>query len=215
MKPHRWLLPLAACAGTVLVPDFAHAQFRGRTGPGYVSPYMGSRAYANGPGFLRTPGFVRGPGFVPPIGPGFYPPVGPGFYPPIGGFFPSYFVYPIYGNTMSFNTAPQQPTATPLNWNFPERPIDSPFMPAPVVSPPSDTARLVVDVPVADAEVSLNGQKMDGSGTTRSFVTPKLEPGKNYEYDVTAKWTVDGRAFERKQTITIKAGAEPRVVFRE
>ena len=55
--------------------------------------------------------------------------------------------------------------------------------------------------------------KTKQTGESRVFVTPDLEPGRPYLYDVRAKWTEDGKAIERKQEIRVEAGKATRIDF--
>jgi uncharacterized protein (TIGR03000 family) len=73
---------------------------------------------------------------------------------------------------------------------------DPAILPPPAQDPPpiaDNTAVLRVTVPES-AEVWLNGAKMSSTGSVRNYVTPKLEPGQTYAYELKATWTVDGRA---------------------
>ena len=49
-------------------------------------------------------------------------------------------------------------------------------------------ARIVFELPES-AELYLVGEKMDLEGTTRKFVSPKLEEGKTYTYPIKVVWT--------------------------
>jgi uncharacterized protein (TIGR03000 family) len=44
------------------------------------------------------------------------------------------------------------------------------------------------------------------SGARRAFVSPPLAPGREYVYDVTAKWQEGGREVVRTRRITVHAG---------
>jgi uncharacterized protein (TIGR03000 family) len=68
-----------------------------------------------------------------------------------------------------------------------------------------NAALIAVQVP-ADAELWFNGTKMSGSTQVRQFQTPALEPGREYSYDVLARWTESGRAVERTRKVTVHAG---------
>jgi uncharacterized protein (TIGR03000 family) len=68
-----------------------------------------------------------------------------------------------------------------------------------------DTALIRLKVP-ADAKIWIDGKAMSPKGALRPFVTTKLEPGKDYVYEVRANWTENGRAVERTRKITFQAG---------
>jgi uncharacterized protein (TIGR03000 family) len=77
---------------------------------------------------------------------------------------------------------------------------------------PASTAQLNVSVP-ADAEVWVQGMKTSRTGTFRQFVSPPLEPGSNYTYEIRARWMQDGQVVDRTQTISVQAGASVNVDF--
>lgn len=65
-------------------------------------------------------------------------------------------------------------------------------------------ARLRVSLP-ADAVLWLNDQRMDRTGSERDFITPHLQKGETYAYQVKARWTQDGKSQE--ETIEVKVRA--------
>jgi uncharacterized protein (TIGR03000 family) len=75
------------------------------------------------------------------------------------------------------------------------------------------TARVKVTLPSADAEVWFEGQLTRQRGTQRGFVSPALEPGREYVYDVRARWTENGREVERSRTVRVRADGVARVDF--
>ncbi len=76
----------------------------------------------------------------------------------------------------------------------------------PLSMPQSDTrVHLWLRVP-ADAEVWFEGAKTKQTGTLRYFFSPPLIPGKNYFYQVQARWQKDGQTIERKRRIEVHAG---------
>jgi uncharacterized protein (TIGR03000 family) len=77
---------------------------------------------------------------------------------------------------------------------------------------PDTAAHLVVAVP-EDAEVWLEGAKTQQGGTMRRYVSPPLVPGKEYAYEVRARWTADGHTVERSKTVTVRAGERVDVDF--
>jgi uncharacterized protein (TIGR03000 family) len=73
--------------------------------------------------------------------------------------------------------------------------------------PPGEADRALVTVRVpADAKLYFQGQEMTLTGTERVFRTPSLQPGKNYRYDVTARWMANGKPVEQSRSITVQAG---------
>jgi uncharacterized protein (TIGR03000 family) len=72
-----------------------------------------------------------------------------------------------------------------------------------------------VDVLVADpnAELWVNGNKAEQTGPARTFVTPELENGKPYNYEIRAKWTQNGKQYDQKRTVTVRAGEQVGLTF--
>jgi uncharacterized protein (TIGR03000 family) len=81
------------------------------------------------------------------------------------------------------------------------------------MSRPANIAGLEVFVPSPDAEVWLQGQKVTGSGTTRRFYSPPLEPGKDYTYTINAAWHENGELVTQKREVNVRADALARVDF--
>jgi uncharacterized protein (TIGR03000 family) len=73
-------------------------------------------------------------------------------------------------------------------------------------------AEITVLVP-ADAEVFFDGDPTIQKGTERRFVTPPLEVGKKYHYDVLARWKKDGKAVEQTRKVEVSGGGSVRVDF--
>jgi uncharacterized protein (TIGR03000 family) len=81
--------------------------------------------------------------------------------------------------------------------------------------PPGEDGNLVylrVRVP-ADAEVWVEGQKTQQTGTDRLFYSPPIVPGKTYVYEVRARWMVDGRVVDRARKVRVRAGQESAIDF--
>lgn len=71
---------------------------------------------------------------------------------------------------------------------------------------------IIVRVP-AEATLELNGQKADGAGAERRFVTPPIEVGTKYPYTVKAVWTVNGKEQATEMKINITGGQTHEVQF--
>jgi uncharacterized protein (TIGR03000 family) len=63
----------------------------------------------------------------------------------------------------------------------------------------------------ANAELTIGGQGTMQKGPTRLFVSPPIEPGLTYTYEVTAKWMDNGKPVTRTKTVEIRAGQTARV----
>jgi uncharacterized protein (TIGR03000 family) len=90
-----------------------------------------------------------------------------------------------------------------------------PLYAPPVVAEPAEpdtTVVLRVRVP-ADAEVWFSGHSTAQRGEFRPFVTPPLQPGHAYQYEVRARWTENGNAIDRTQTVRVHAGDRLTVDF--
>lgn len=83
--------------------------------------------------------------------------------------------------------------------------------------PPTPTAAITVatlDINVsADADVYVQDVKMPPGGTTRHFVTPDLDPLRNYSYEIRATWNFNGRDVSLTQRVSVRAGDQKGVTF--
>jgi uncharacterized protein (TIGR03000 family) len=87
--------------------------------------------------------------------------------------------------------------------------------PAITVSPSGvgdSAARLDLIVP-SDAEVWIEGVQTKQTGGFRRFVSPPLEPGTRYAYDVHARWSRDGQVMDQVHQVTVRAGDLVRIDF--
>ncbi len=73
-------------------------------------------------------------------------------------------------------------------------------------------AQFTVQVP-ADAELYLEGIKTKQTGTNRVFVSPPLSPGRQYVYEVRARWTENGQPVEQTRSLVVIAGQRLAVRF--
>ena len=79
----------------------------------------------------------------------------------------------------------------------------------------NSTAMLGILMPTADAELWFEGVKSDDKGLEREFRTPKIEPNKDYSYDLKARWMENGKEMERVRHVTFRAGEAVMVDFRK
>lgn len=75
----------------------------------------------------------------------------------------------------------------------------------PTPDAPAGTVLLNVRVPQA-AQIWIEGDKTQQTGQLRSFVSPPLEQGKHYTYQVKAEWTENGQKIVRNRKIMVHAG---------
>jgi uncharacterized protein (TIGR03000 family) len=238
----RWLARVASPALAALVVTALPAKAQPPlVGPGSLGDPFGPNSYIYSPGFAGPGGILNyhgyyGPGYVGDLW--YWPNVhwparswymtynaGPGgyrvFYP--GGYGRSYF-WSLREGIVPWEEAPLRPAEDRADWAFPrdatvtrgnrERDsLDSEDLPYLRGRPEPSTALINVRVPVADAEVSIDGQRMIQTGLSRRFVSPPLAPRRNYVYDLRARWTQNGKKFDEVRRVTVRAGATVNVSF--
>lgn len=69
-----------------------------------------------------------------------------------------------------------------------------------------------VILPTPDATLWVEGQEASSTGTSRSFVSPPLEPGR-YTYTFRARWTQDGKTMVETRTARVQPGDRITVDF--
>jgi len=74
------------------------------------------------------------------------------------------------------------------------------------------SARVSVTLP-AGAELWFDGSKTSSTGTTREFESPPLKAGRQYKYEIRARWDDRGNAVTQTQEVTVTAGARVRLDF--
>jgi uncharacterized protein (TIGR03000 family) len=76
-----------------------------------------------------------------------------------------------------------------------------------------DTAALIsVKVP-PDAVIWFDNHKTKQTGPERRFVTPSLDPDRNFSYEVRAQWMENNRQVEETKKVTIHSGEQSTVDF--
>lgn len=73
-------------------------------------------------------------------------------------------------------------------------------------------AHLVVRLPDSNAELIVDGKKIDSDGLVRYSHSPELAPG-TYAYDVKACWKVNGETITKDYTVKVKPGTRSLVDF--
>jgi len=77
----------------------------------------------------------------------------------------------------------------------------------------SGRAFITIRVPV-NAEIWFEGDRTQQTGTSREFVSPPLDRGRTFTYDVRARWTDNnGKVMEKTEKVTVEAGRRSRVDF--
>lgn len=73
-------------------------------------------------------------------------------------------------------------------------------------------AHFLVHLP-ADAELFLDGVRMQQTGSPRRFMSPALEAGEKYAYTVRARWLENGQWVEKTKELVVHSGAWVSVRF--
>jgi uncharacterized protein (TIGR03000 family) len=66
----------------------------------------------------------------------------------------------------------------------------------------------------ANAEVTFDGDKTSQTGALRSFMTPELERGNEYSYEIRARWMNDGKPVEQTRKVNFRPGDRFTLDFR-
>jgi uncharacterized protein (TIGR03000 family) len=73
-------------------------------------------------------------------------------------------------------------------------------------------ATIVVRLP-ADARLTVDGNATRSTDSVRTFISPPLQPGKEYTYTLRAEVTRDGKKTERSRDVTVRAGGVSEVTL--
>jgi uncharacterized protein (TIGR03000 family) len=81
-------------------------------------------------------------------------------------------------------------------------------------SPPAadNSAHVTLSVP-AGARVSFGGTPTTSTGPVREYISPALTPGKQYTYEIQARWSDNGQDVTQTQQVGVSAGAHVNVTF--
>ena len=77
---------------------------------------------------------------------------------------------------------------------------------------PANAATIDVKVP-PDATLWFDDTQTTQTGSLRQFVTPPLDPNKNFAYDVRARWREADRDVDQKRHVTVRANEQAFVDF--
>src|SRR5437879_6035071 len=72
-----------------------------------------------------------------------------------------------------------------------------------------------VNVPTSEASLWVEGETTQQKGRERAFISPPLQAGRTYFYDIRATWMENGRQVSRQKTVRIRLGQEVMVNFTE
>ena len=170
--------------------------------PRHYGGYYGHAGYY--PGHY---GYYRHYGYYPS-----YSHYGPNYY---GGYYAyprgSYHGYVPYYYGYSPGYYPYSAPAVGYQAYYPPDTAEGPTAPA----APAGVDRVVhfdVRVP-ADAAIWFDGVKTTQNGSAREFVSPPLAPGREYTYEIRARWKMEGREVSQSQRVTVRAGERVSVSF--
>lgn len=79
-------------------------------------------------------------------------------------------------------------------------------------APSDNTASVGIHVP-SDAEVWFNGDATQQKGENRQYATPPLAPGRDYQYEVRARWIDNGKPVDQTRTVYVHANERSEVDF--
>lgn len=208
MRQHRvWVaVALLGVAALLLMPAASSAQMG--VGFGRYGAYAGTPYYGYSPGYYGySPGHY---GYG-------YSPYGSGglSWPGAYSYTQRYYWYgdnwPYRGyNVGTYNAPPYFPNGSSPSMTSGR---DSSYSYGAAPRTEANTALVTVRVPDPNAEVWIEGQRTQQRGASREFVSPPLNPDKNYTYEIRARWTENGRDVERTKSVPVRANGTATVDF--
>jgi len=211
--------PAVALAGLLLLTPTVSAQrfgggrlggigYGNGYGSGYANPWYGGNYYG-GNGFGWNNGAYSG------YNNSYYP----GWNSSFGNTYPNNYHWGnnwnSYPNNSFYSNQPTYYSSGQFTTNMvPGQPYTSFYSAANLggVSIPENAALVRVQVP-ADAKVWFSDHETQQQGQFREFVTPALDKGQNYYYDVRARWNENGQPVERTRKVLVHAGDRSNVDF--
>jgi uncharacterized protein (TIGR03000 family) len=190
----------------------------GYRGYGYGSPGYGYRGYGYGyPGYSGyNSAWSYGRGYYP----GYSNYYGGNYSPSYGSYFtPNYLSSSGYNYSpdYTYNYTPGYSSAPAYQYSSSgvTGDVQSFYPPASEsATPQGDTSAFVkVRVPAEDAEVWFEGSPTKQRGTEREFVSPPLTAGRNYTYEIRARWMENGREMDQTRRVPVRPGERVTVDF--
>jgi uncharacterized protein (TIGR03000 family) len=62
--------------------------------------------------------------------------------------------------------------------------------------------------------VWIDGERTGQTGLQRTFRSPPLEKGKQYQYEIEVRWSQDGQVRNRAESLTVEGGKHFQLDFR-
>jgi uncharacterized protein (TIGR03000 family) len=139
-----------------------------------------------------------------------YYPYGAFYYPNYGAYYPPYAYYPPadYSAGSSFHSVPDSGLS-----GVGSAQAELPHPTGGAAVPPPDAGLIRLQVPDEFAKVSFNGETTSSVGTTREYVTPPLQAGKTYRYEITVSWGQGDQQATKQRTVEIARGQTRAVDF--
>jgi uncharacterized protein (TIGR03000 family) len=195
------VLTLAATA-LLLLPSVSLAQRR--FGRGWGGSYgwggYGYDRYGYGRGWGDGYGY-RGYGWGSPR-------YGGGYY----GFNRDWYLPGDYGPSYGYDTGEYYYPSQGQTYYGGDYAMDQGNMPTQDMTQGQNRAHIVLRVPT-NAQVTFEGQPTTSQGPLRAYVSPPIDPNKDYTYNVKAQWTQDGRQVTQDRQVRVRAGQIARVNF--
>ena len=123
-----------------------------------------------------------------------------GIYPDLTSYFQSAMFYGDFPREYALSLGPMPLTLPP--------PLPPRRLP-PELDP--ERAKLTLQVPLT-AEVFIDGMKLKQNGATRKFLSPKLQSGLRFRYQVLVTWSDGQKPVERSLDVSVAAGERPVLV---
>jgi uncharacterized protein (TIGR03000 family) len=116
------------------------------------------------------------------------------------------------GPSWSYSPTWTNPLSPPIYYSH-----SRPFVASSTYSTPlkaeGSTASIQVRVP-ANAEIWFDNQKMSQTGSLRDFVSPPLETGKQFTYNLRVRWTdSSGKVIDQTKQVEVQAGQQSTADF--
>jgi len=220
----NWLAVVLGATTLLAFPGVVAAQHHGGGGHGggyHGGGYHGGAVYHGGGyhgGAVYHGGYYHGGyyggyrGYYPGYR-GYYGYRGYGYYPGLyaAGLALAYAGYPYYYGGYYGPSA--YGTPDPYTSLYYSPPAVQPYIP-PALARNVNPKSVTVDVRVPpDATIWFGDSKTSQTGSTRTFISPPLEPGKVFAYDIHAQWTEGDKVVNRTKEVKVQAGQRVEVNF--
>jgi uncharacterized protein (TIGR03000 family) len=102
------------------------------------------------------------------------------------------------------------------SYSYPYVPAQQPYTSAYYAAPEVDPSAALLELHVpANAEVWFSGEKTSQRGEVRAFVTPSLERGHKYVYQIKVRWlNSSGKPVENEKRVPVRPGDRLNLQFK-